>query len=76
MQEIHRSNPPVVTGICDPNKSWAQQHHSLKLGPKLKYPNNNNNNDNNNNINNNDNDNNNNNNNNSNWQLVFYLYSI
>ena len=54
MQEIHRSNPLVVTGICDPNKSWAQ-YHILKLGSKLKYPNNNNNNnnnDNNNNINN------------------------
>ena len=40
MQEIHSSNPPVVTGICDPNKSQAQQHRSLKLGSKLKYFNN------------------------------------
>ena len=37
MQEICSSNPPVVTGICDPNKSQAQHHHSLKLGSKLKY---------------------------------------
>ena len=37
MQEICSSNPPVVTGICDPNKSGAQDHHSLKLGLKLKY---------------------------------------
>ena len=29
--------PPMVTGICDPNKSWARYHHSLKLGSKLKY---------------------------------------
>ena len=27
----------MVTGICDPNKSHAQQNHSLKLGLKLKY---------------------------------------
>ena len=26
MQEIHSSNPPVVTGICDPNKSQARHH--------------------------------------------------
>ena len=36
MQKIHSSNPTVVTGICDPNKSQAQHHHSLKLGLKLK----------------------------------------
>ena len=27
MQDIHSWNPPVVTGICDPNKSRAQHHH-------------------------------------------------
>ena len=37
MQEIRSLNPPVVTWICDPNKSWAQHHRSLKLGSKLKY---------------------------------------
>ena len=37
MQEIRSSNPPVITGICDPNKSRAQDHRSLKLGSKLKY---------------------------------------
>ena len=37
MHEIHSSKPPVVTGICDPNKSRARNHHSLKLGLKLKY---------------------------------------
>ena len=37
MQEIHSSNSPVVTGICDPNKSRARHHRSLKLGSKLKY---------------------------------------
>ena len=37
MQEIRSSNPPVVTGICDSNKSWARHHRSLKLGSKLKY---------------------------------------
>ena len=37
MREIHSSNPPVVTGICDPNKSQARHHRSLKLGSKLKY---------------------------------------
>ena len=36
MQEIRSSNPPVVAGICDPNKSRAQQH-ILKFGSKLKY---------------------------------------
>ena len=30
-------HPPVVTGICDPNKSRARHHRSLKLGSKLKY---------------------------------------
>ena len=28
MQEICSSNPPVVAGICDPNKSQAWHHHS------------------------------------------------
>ena len=37
MQEIRNSNPPVVTGICDPNKSRARHHRSFKLGSKLKY---------------------------------------
>ena len=37
MQEIRSANPPVVTGICDPNNSRARHHHSLKLGSKLKY---------------------------------------
>ena len=37
MQEIHSSNPPVVTRICDPNNSRARHHRSLKLGSKLKY---------------------------------------
>ena len=37
MQEIRSSNPPVVTEICDPNKSRARHHHSLKIGSKLKY---------------------------------------
>ena len=37
MQEIHSSNPPVVTGISDPNKSWAPHHRSLNFGSKLKY---------------------------------------
>ena len=32
------SNPPVVTGtICDPNKSQARYHRSLKRDSKLKY---------------------------------------
>ena len=39
MQEIHSSNPTVVTGICDPNKSQARHHNSLKLDLKLKYRN-------------------------------------
>ena len=37
MQEIRSSNPPVVTAICNPNKSWAWQHRSFKLDSKLKY---------------------------------------
>ena len=37
MQEIYSSNPLVVTGICDPNKSQARNHRSLKLGLKLEY---------------------------------------
>ena len=28
MQKICSSNPPVVTGICDPNKSRAQHHQT------------------------------------------------
>ena len=31
MQKIHSLNPPVVAGICDPNKSQAWHHHSLKI---------------------------------------------
>ena len=42
MLEIRSSNPPVVTAICDLNKSRARHHCSLKLGSKLKYLNNNN----------------------------------
>ena len=30
MQDIRSSNPPVVTGICDPNKSQARPHRSTK----------------------------------------------
>ena len=37
MQEIRSSNPPMVTEICDPSKSRARHHLSLKIGPKLKY---------------------------------------
>ena len=37
MQEIRSSNPPVVTGICDRNKSRARHYCSLKLGSKLNY---------------------------------------
>ena len=29
MQEIRSSNPPVVTGICDPNKSRARHHRNV-----------------------------------------------
>ena len=36
-EETHNSNPPVVTGICNPNKSQVRHQHSLKLGSKLKY---------------------------------------
>ena len=39
MQEIRSSNPPMVTGICDPNKSRPRRHRSLKLGSKLNYVN-------------------------------------
>ena len=42
MQEIRSSNPLVVTSICDPNKSRARHHRSLKLGSKVKYLNKNN----------------------------------
>ena len=31
MQEIRNPNLPVLTGICDPNKSPAWHHYSLKL---------------------------------------------
>ena len=31
MQGNCSSIPPVVTGICDPNKSQAQHHNSFKL---------------------------------------------
>ena len=37
MQDIRSSDPPVVTGICDLNKSRARHHHNLKLGSKLRY---------------------------------------
>ena len=37
MQENGSSNPPVVTGICDLNKSRARHRSSLKLGSRLKY---------------------------------------
>ena len=37
MQEIRSSNSPVVTAICDPNKSRAWHHSSLKPGSKIKY---------------------------------------
>ena len=37
MQETHSLNPPVVSGICDPNKSPVRYYRSLKLGSKLKY---------------------------------------
>ena len=37
MQEIRSWNPPVVTEMCDPNKSGARHHRSFKLGSKLKY---------------------------------------
>ena len=31
MQEIQSSNPPMVTGICDTNKSWVQHHHNIVI---------------------------------------------
>ena len=31
MQEISSSSPPVVTGICDWNKSWARYHRSYRV---------------------------------------------
>ena len=31
MQQIGSSNPPMVTGICDPNKSRARHRRSLKV---------------------------------------------
>ena len=34
MQEIRSSNPPVVTGIFDPNKSRARHHRRIKLDVK------------------------------------------
>ena len=37
MQGIPSLNPPVVTGICDPNKSRARHHRSLKLASKSKH---------------------------------------
>ena len=37
MQEVHSSNPPVVTEICDPSKSRVRHHRSLKLDSNLKY---------------------------------------
>ena len=37
LQEIRNLNPPMVAGICDPNKSRTRHHRSLKLGSKLKY---------------------------------------
>ena len=37
MQEIRSSNSHMNTGICNPNKSRARHHRSLKLGLKLKY---------------------------------------
>ena len=35
MQEIRSSNPPVATGICDPNKSRTRHHRSLIFALKL-----------------------------------------
>ena len=31
MQEIRSSNPPVVTRICDPNKSRTRHHRNKKF---------------------------------------------
>ena len=36
-KQVRSSNPPVVTGIRNPNKSRAQHRRSLKLGSKLNY---------------------------------------
>ena len=36
MQEIYSSNPPVVTGIHNPNKSQARHHRSSKLSVLLR----------------------------------------
>ena len=36
-QEAPSWDPPVVTGICDPNKSWARHHCSLKLESKIEH---------------------------------------
>ena len=30
MQEVRSSNPPVVTGFCDPNKSRTRHHRNVK----------------------------------------------
>ena len=35
MQEIRSSNPPVVTGICDPSKSRARHHRSQSAKQEL-----------------------------------------
>ena len=35
MQESRSSNPPVVTGICDPNKSGARHHRYMTLERKI-----------------------------------------
>ena len=37
MLEIRSLNPPVDTGICDPNKSQGRHYRSLKLGSKLRH---------------------------------------
>ena len=42
MQEIHSSNPPVATGICDPNKSRVRHHRKvlidlLKISDTMNY---------------------------------------
>ena len=34
MREIRSSNPPVVTGICDPNKSRARHHRRKAFSNK------------------------------------------
>ena len=38
MQEICSSNPPVATGICDPNKSRARHNRSKHYLKKNSYP--------------------------------------